>query len=185
MLLNRLVYTFWSSHCDIRPYTGWIISYNESTLAQVSVLNITPNGKEGSVWASGAGPAADASGNIYFLAANGTFDTTLDAQRFPSQGDYGNAFLKLSTTNNKLAVADYFNMSNTVAESNADEDLGSGGALVLPDMVGSTGATRHLAVGAGKDQNIYLVDRDNMGKFDPSTNNIYQETLRFTTYMQK
>jgi len=175
LLLNRLVYTFWSSHCDIRPYTGWIISYNESTLAQVSVLNITPNGKEGSVWASGAGPAADASGNIYFLAANGTFDTTLDAQRFPSQGDYGNAFLKLSTTNNKLAVADYFNMSNTVAESNADEDLGSGGALVLPDMVGSTGATRHLAVGAGKDQNIYVVDRDNMGKFDPSTNNIYQE----------
>jgi hypothetical protein len=175
LLLNGLVYTFWSSHCDIRPYTGWIISYNARTLAQVSVLNITPNGNEGAVWASGAGPAADASGNIYFLAANGTFDTMLNAQGFPALGDYGNAFVKLSTANNTLAVADYFNMSNTVAESNADLDLGSGGALVLPDMVDSRGVTRHLAVGAGKDQNIYLVDRDNMGKFDPNTNNIYQE----------
>jgi hypothetical protein len=177
LLLNGLVYTFWSSHCDIRPYTGWIISYSENTLAQVSVLNITPNGNEGSVWASGAGPAADASSNIYFLAANGTFDTTLNAQGFPSQGDYGNAFMKLSTTNGTLAVADYFNMSNTVAESNADEDLGSGGALVLPDMADSHGLTRHLAVGAGKDQKIYLVDRDNMGKFHPNTDNIYQELL--------
>ena len=175
LLLNGLVYTFWSSHCDFRPYTGWIISYNAGTLVRVSVLNITPNGSEASVWASGAGPAVDASGNIYFLAGNGSFDTTLNAQGFPSQGDYGNAFLKLSTTNNTLAVADYFNMFNTIAESTADLDLGSGGALVLPDMADSHGVTRHLAVGAGKDHNIYLVDRDNMGKFSPRTNNIYQE----------
>src|SRR5207247_2901817 len=86
-----------------------------------------------------------------------------------------NAFLKLSTVNNSLAVADYFNMFNTVSESNADLDLGSGGALVLPDMTDSLGATRHLAVGAGKDRHIYLVDRDNMGKFNASTNNLYQD----------
>lgn len=175
LIMNGQVYTSWSSHCDIRPYTAWIISYAETTLAQTSVLDITPNGSEGSVWQSGAGPAADTGGNIYFLTANGTFETTLNAQGFPSLGDYGNAFMKLSTTNNKLAVADYFNMSNTVAESNADEDLGSGGALVLPDMLDSGGATRHLAAGAGKDTNIYLVDRDNMGKFNSSANNIYQQ----------
>jgi len=175
LILNGQVYTSWSSHCDIRPYTAWIISYAEGTLAQTSVLDITPNGSEGSVWQSGAGIAADASGNIYFLTANGTFDTTLNAQGFPTLGDYGNAFMKLSTTSNILAVADYFNMSNTVSESNADADLGSGGALVLPDMIDSGGTTRHLAVGAGKDRNIYLVDRDNMGKFNPNTNNIYQQ----------
>src|SRR5581483_1005785 len=114
------------------------------------------NGSGASIWMAGAGPAADVNGNIYFLAANGTFDTALNAGGFPSLGDYGNAFVKLSTTGNKLAVIDYFNMSNTVAESNADLDLGSGGAVVLVDMTDSSGTIRHLGVGAGKDGHIYV-----------------------------
>jgi hypothetical protein len=175
LLMNGAVYTGWTSHCDIRPYTGWIMGFDQSTLAQVSVLNVTPNGNEGSVWMSGAGLAADSSGNIFLLDANGTFDSALDANGFPSQGDFGNAFLKISTANQGLAVADYFEMFNQGAENGSDEDLGSGGALVLPDVTDGSGQTRHLAVGAGKDSNIYLVDRDAMGKFNPNTNNIYQE----------
>jgi hypothetical protein len=175
LLLNGVVYTGWTSHCDIRPYTGWIMGFNQSTLAQVSVLNVTPNGNEGSVWMSGAGLAADTSGNIFLLDANGTFDSTLDANGFPVQGDFGNAFLKISTTNQRLAVADYFEMFNQSAENGSDEDLGSGGALVLPDLTDGTGQTRHLAVGAGKDSNIYVVDRDAMGKFNPNKNNVYQQ----------
>ena len=175
LLQNGVVYTAWTSHCDARPYTGWIMGFDQSTLAQVSVLNVTPNGNEGSVWMSGSGLAADTSGNIFLLDANGTFDTALDANGFPSQGDYGNAFLKISSANRQLAVADYFEMSNQGAENGSDEDLGSGGALVLPDLQDSSNQTRHLAVGAGKDANIYVVDRDAMGKFNPNTNNIYQE----------
>jgi hypothetical protein len=175
LLLNGVVYLGWSSHCDNDPYTGWLMGYNENTLAQTSVLNLTPNGSEGSIWQSGAGMAADSSGNIYFLDANGSFGTTLNASGNPANGDYGNAFMKVSTTGGKLAPADYFTMSNTVAESNRDEDLGSGGALLLPDETDASGTVRHLAVGAGKDANIYVVDRDNMGKFSSSGNNIYQE----------
>jgi hypothetical protein len=175
LLLNGVVYTSWGSHCDIRPYTGWMIGYDENTLAQVTVLNVTPNGNEGSFWMSGAGPAADANGNIFALDANGVFDSTLDSNGFPSHSDYGNAFLKISTTNNHLAVADYFEMKNQSSENAIDEDLGSGGALVLPDLVDASGETRHLAVGAGKDNCIYLVDRDSMGKFDAAANHVYQE----------
>jgi hypothetical protein len=175
LLLDGVVYTSWASHCDIPPYTGWVIGYSASTLAQTSVFNFTPNGSDGSVWMSGAGLAADSTSNIYFLAANGTFDTTLTTAGFPNRGDYGNAFMKLSTAGGSLAAADYFTMLNTVSESNADQDLGSGGALVLPDMLDSGGATRHLAVGAGKDNHIYLVDRDNMGKFNSSANGNYQD----------
>jgi hypothetical protein len=175
LLLNGVIYTAWSSHCDIRPYTGWLIGYDQNTLAQTSVLNVTPNGNEGSFWNSGAGPASDSGGNIIALQANGTFDTTLNAQGFPSQGNFGNSFLKISTTNRQLAVADYFAMFNVSSENSVDQDLGSGGALVLPDLKDSSGATRHLAVGAGKDANIYVVDRDNMGKFNPANNSqIYQ-----------
>jgi hypothetical protein len=175
LLLNGVIYTAWASHCDFTPYTGWIMGYNEQTLAQTAVLNVIPNGSEGAIWMAGDGLAADASNDIYFLDANGTFDTTLDSDGCPTNGDYGNAFIKLSTASNTLAVADYFNMSNTVAESDADTDLGSGGELVLPNMLDAQGNTRQLAVGAGKDQTIYLVDRTNMGKFNPTTNAIYQQ----------
>jgi predicted double-glycine peptidase len=178
LLLNGVVYTAWSSHCDDTPYTGWIIGYDETTLAQTSVLNITPNGTQGAIWMSGDGLAADSGTNIYFLAGNGTFDTSLNSSGFPANQDFGNAFMKLSTGGNVLAVADYFATYNTPSENNQDVDLGSGGALVLPDMTDSQGVTQHLAVGAGKDQNIYLVDRSNMGKFNSSNDNaIYQELV--------
>ena len=175
LLLNGVIYTSWGSHCDFNPYTAWIIGYNQTSLAQTSVLNLTPNGNEGSIWQSGGGLAADPQGNIYALMANGTFDTTLDTNGFPNKQDYGNGFVKVSTTGGILKVADYFNMSNTVSESGGDTDLGSGGAMVLPDQTYGTASTLNLAVGAGKDGNLYVVNRNNMGKFSSTANNVYQE----------
>ena len=174
LLLNGVVYTTWASHCDIRPYTGWIMGYDQTTLAQTTVLNVVPNGSEGAIWMADTGPAADSAGNIYLLDANGDFGTTLDASGFPSNGNYGNAFLKISTTGG-LSVADYFEMHNQQQENDSDADLGSGGALVLPDLTDGSGNVRHLAVGAGKDGHIYVVNRDAMGKFNASSNNIYQD----------
>jgi immunoglobulin I-set domain protein len=167
------IYTMWSSHCDIAPYTGWIVAYSSDTLAQSSVLNLVPNGNDGSVWMSGAAPAADAGGNIYMILANGDFDTTLNAQGFPTNGNCGNCFTKISSAA-PLQLLDYFTPLNTVSESDSDTDFGSGGPLLLPDVTDSTGKTRHIAVGSGKDGNIYVLDRDNMGKFNGHADNIYQ-----------
>jgi hypothetical protein len=184
LLMNGQIYLAWTSHCDQDPYTGWLMAYSETTLQQTSVFNLTPNGPStphfvdgaGAVWMAGAGLAGDAQGNIFFLDGNGYFDSTLSANGFPAQGDFGNAFMKVSTTGNVLAPADYFAAYNLQAESDADQDLGSGGVMLLPDQIDAKGNTRHLAVGAGKDTNIYVVDRDNMGKFNASSNNaIYQE----------
>lgn len=176
LLLRGQLYLAFTSHCDQGFYQGWVMAYSEATLQQTAALNLTPNGSEGSVWMSGAGLAADSGSNIYLLDANGTFDASLSSAGMPVNGDYGNTFLKLSTANGGLAVADYFASQNTVAESSADEDLGSGGALVLPDLTDASGQVHHLAVGAGKDATIYVVNRDAMGKFNPSSDSaIYQE----------
>jgi hypothetical protein len=165
LIANGIVYTTWGSHCDAAPYTGWIIGYNESTLAQTGVLNLTPNGSDGGIWMAGGGPAADAAGNIYLLMGNGTFDTTLSGG-FPQHGNYGNAFVKIQVSaTGALSVADYYTMSNTTSESNGDQDLGSGGVMLVPSS---------LAVGAGKDRNIYVVDQNNMGKFNPNSDSIHQ-----------
>jgi len=180
LLLNGVLYTTWTSHCDNAPYTGWVIAYNSSTLAQITggVLNVAANNAGGgpSIWMAGGGPAADSGGNIYVLTANGAFDTTLNASGFPSLGDYGNSFVKIANNGGTLSVADYFTMYNEVAESSSDTDLGSGGAMLLPDVTDSGGVTRHLVVGAGKDGNLYVVNRDSMGKFNPNNNSqIWQE----------
>jgi hypothetical protein len=182
LLSQGTIYTSWTSHCDAAPYTGWIIAYGQASLAQTAVLNVAPNGTGSgfasagpAIWMSGGGPAADAAGNVYLLTGNGAFETTLDGNGFPSGGDYGNSFLKLATSSGALAVVDYFAMYNEVSESTADLDLGSGGAMLLPDLTDSGGTVRHLMVGAGKDGNLYVVDRDSMGRFSVSGNNIWQE----------
>ncbi|HEY0342012.1 MAG TPA: immunoglobulin domain-containing protein, partial [Steroidobacteraceae bacterium] len=187
LLANGQIYTSWTSHCDFAPYSGWIIAFNQMTLAPSAVLNVGPNSGAAvangthfnmngpAIWMSGDGPGADAQGNVYLLTGNGLFEPTLDANGFPNMGDYGNSFLKISTTASSMKVADYFAMSSEVAESGGDIDLGSGGEMLLPDLTDSSGNVKHLVVGAGKDSNIYLVDRDSMGKFNASQNNIWQE----------
>lgn len=161
LLLNGVVYITWSSPCDQHPYHGWVIGYNESTLEQVYAFNTSPNGEADSIWGAGAGPAADSDGNIYFLTSNGDFNADSGG------GDYGIAMLKLSTANG-AQVADYFAPYNQSNLSLIDYDLASGNVLLLPDQ--SVGPT-HLAIGTGKEGTIYLVNRDNMGHFNPTDNN--------------
>jgi hypothetical protein len=181
LLNNGTIYTSWASHCDLGSYGGWIIAFSESSLAITGALNVAM-GASGSgyasqgpsIWMSGGGPAADASGNVYVLTANGRFETSLIGG-FPSGGDYGNSFVKISTSRATLAVADYFAMSGEVSESSNDTDLGSVGIMLLPDLTDANGIVRQLAVGAGKDGNLYVVDRNNMGKFTSVGNNIWQE----------
>ena len=178
LLLNGTLYTSWTSHCDQSPYYGWMIAYSASTLARGAVLNVAPNsgGAGPAIWMSGGGPAADSAGNIYLLTANGVFETTMDANGFPNKQDYGNSFLKISTAGGSLSIVDYFTMYNEVAESNGDQDLGSGGGMLLPDLMDSTNTVRHLMLGAGKDANIYVVNRDSMGKFNANGNSqIWQQ----------
>jgi hypothetical protein len=179
LLVNGVVYTAWSAHCNGRPNSSWVIGFDEHTLAQTNVIDLEPNGYFGSIWNSGGGPAADTNGNIYVVLGDGAFEDwegPLDANGFPVNQDYGNSLVKLSTSNNDLTVLDFFTMYNVIYEDDVDLDFGSGCALVLPDMTNAQGSTRQLVVAAGKDQNVYLANRSNLGKYNPANNNaLYQE----------
>jgi len=158
LLLNGVVYTGWTSHCDSRSYHGWIIAYDARSLQQVAVFNTTPNGYQGSIWMGGAAPAADAEGNIYAISGNGSFDADANGLNL------GDSFVKLSSP--ALNVIDYFTPFNQLYLDRADIDLGSSGAVLLPDLAGSLTHQR-LLVSAGKEGRIYLLDRDRMGRFNP------------------
>jgi uncharacterized protein (TIGR03437 family) len=157
LLLNGVVYAAFSSHCDSGTYHGWLMGYDAKTLAQVSVYNNTPNGNQGSFWEGGAAPAADANSNIYLVAGNGTFD-------YPSAGgDLGESYIKLASTQG-LTLVDYFAPFNFSALDDADLDVGSAGVALCGDEAGSA-SHPHLMVGAGKEGRIYVLDRDNLGKW--------------------
>jgi hypothetical protein len=186
-LANGNVYMAFGSHGDNTPYHGWVLGYNTQNLQLAAVFNATPNGSDGGIWQGGGKIDVDATGHLFFATGNGTFDTTLTAARFPSMGDYGDSIVKLAVDPSSsathpningwgLKVADYFTPFNQQDLSNSDHDLDSGGPLLLPNAVGSAGHP-HLLVTAGKEGTIYLIDRDNMGKFDPNSDHVVQKLV--------
>ncbi len=168
--------TSWSSHCDIRPYSGWMLSYDTAGGKQTGVVNFAPNGNANAPWNAGAGPAADGQGNVYIALGNGTLDTSFTPAGLPALGDYGNSLVKLAFGQNGLRPVDYWTMFNSNSESSVDADLGSGGTMLLPLQKDARGNTRNLMVAAGKDTNLYVLDQANLGKFNASSNStLYQQ----------
>ena len=162
LLLDGVIYIGFASVGDQGPYHGWLFGYDAKTLNQVRVFNATPNGYNGGIWMAGNGPAVDSQGYIYLATGNGTFDA--------SNGNYGDSIVKLWPSGSGFAVTDYFTPSDQGILVGVDGDLGSGGVVLLPDWAGST-AHPHLAVLVGKDATFYMVDRDNMGRY-----NAYNDT---------
>lgn len=158
LLANGNIYIAWASHGDNGAYHGWIMAYNASSLSQVGVLNLTPNGKDGGIWMGGAGPAADASGNVFVATGNGTNDVTGAAL------DFGDTYLKLNAL---VAPLDYFTPFDQSALNSGDLDLGSSGVVLLPDQ---SGTHPHVMIGSGKRGDVYVIDRDAMGGFHAGSN---------------
>ena len=183
-LVNGVVYVGFGSYSDHANYHGWLLGVNAQTMTTVAAFNTTPNGAAGAIWQSGGSIASDAAGNLYLSTGNGTFDGTLDGNGFPAQHDYGDCVLKLvvdptsSPTNQNangwgLKVADYFTPYNTQVLNAQDSDLGSSAPVLLPASAGSA-AHPHLLLAGSKDGTVFLLDRNNLGKFNPQADQIVQ-----------
>jgi hypothetical protein len=173
VLSKGVVYVAWASHEDHDPYHGWVIGFDALTLAPVAnaIFNSTPNQvgtlpySRGGVWMGGGAPAVDALGNLFFITGNGTFDANTGGS------NYGDSVVKLSTVSG-LSVADYFTPLDQASLDANDTDFGSGAATILVDQL--AGPVTHLVIGGGKQGNLFLLNRDNMGKFSGSTNNVIE-----------
>jgi autotransporter-associated beta strand protein len=204
-LVNGRVYAEWASHGDNGPYHGWVVVWDVTKLssqgmALAGVLCTDPNGGLGGIWGGGGGltfdPDISANGQpvFYFEVGNGAprgGDPTLDANGFPTDNNYYESLVKVetdpsstSTSPNSngwgLKIDDYFTPYNVNALDDADEDFGSGSPLVLPDSAGIPNHP-HLLVASGKEGKIYLLDRDNLGKFNHNDDNVLNSVYNSST----
>jgi hypothetical protein len=177
LLQNGVVYIALGSHGDNGPWHGWILSYSAASLAQISAFCTTPNGSGSGIWMSGAGLAGDVIdsvnkpyGRMFVATGNGSFDAT---PPYDNTMSYGDDIVRLDLSGGKLTPQDSFTPSNQATLSAADLDVASGGVLLLPDQ--TVGGHTHLLIQAGKEGKVYLVDRDNMGGFNASSDNLVQE----------
>jgi outer membrane protein assembly factor BamB len=171
LLVNGLIYIGWASHCDIGPYHGWVMSYDARTLKQNAVWNSTANAGLGGVWQGGGAPAADDDGNVYFATGNGGFDANTGGS------DFGDSVIKTGTPlNGQLPVLDYFTPHDEQFLDDLDLDLGSGGPMLLPTQRPGS-PHQHLLTVVGKGGVIYLIDRDNLGHFNPDNDDQIVQSL--------
>ena len=180
-LTNGVVYIAWASHGDNTPYNGWLIGFDAKTLAPIPsrIFCTTPDGSEGGIWQSGCGPAVDSAGNIYASSGNGDFNGNKEGR------NWSQTFLKFITSHG-LSTAksapgpdqtfDYFAPYNEKEMSDGDVDIGCGG-FILVDLPGN--AVPHLAIGNGKVGGFYVMNRDDMGKFDAKTDHVVQKFEKF------
>ena len=162
-LLNGIVYVTFSSHCDWGPYHGWILGYDAATLQQRVVYDATPNGYAGGMWESGTGMAADAAGNLYVVTGNGTVGDSADPT---SPTNRAESALKLTLAGSTLLVASYFTPYDYQYLNDYDLDYGSMGGLLIPN-------SGYYLTGA-KDGTLYLVNKDAMGGYSPSADQVQQ-----------
>jgi len=154
VLARGVIYLAWSSHSDRPPYQGWVIGYEAASLQQIpgAVFNTAPDGRQGGIW--GGALAVDANGDLFFSTGNGTF---------AAGQSYGDTVVRLSgLPDGKMTVTDAFTPFNQDMLSRTDRDLASGGTLLLPDQ---DGIYPHVLLTAGKEDRIYLIDRDDMGQY--------------------
>ena len=144
-------------HCN----HGWLFAYDKTSLQQKAIFNDTPDGAGGGLWNGGGAPAVEeTTGKVYIM-------TGVD-QDDPSSG-FNDSFLRL--TGDSLSQEDFFQPDDASYLALNDADLGSGSLVLMPDNPSST---PHEVIGGGKDGKVFVVNRNDMGSFSASTNNVIQ-----------
>jgi len=171
---NGNIYAGFGSYCDLvaSKTRGWVLGWTTGSLAALSNFELTNqigslSGSSASVdctwtgnhpcflssvWMSGYGLAGDSEGNVYFNTGNTAEGTYNDPQNI------GESVVQLPGS--LSGTLHLFTPHNHDTLDNQDNDLGSGGAMVLPDQPGNF---PHLLISDGKDGNLWVINRDNMG----------------------
>jgi len=177
LLLNGIVYVGFGSVSDEGAWHGWIFSYNGTNLQQIAIFCDSANDSGDGIWMAGAGLAGEVNdptkpyGRMFFATGNGSYTATIP---YSNTMSYGMSVVDLDLTNGVMTVQDEFTPFDWSLRNSQDGDLGAGGAVLLPTQNLASGKTLNPLVQIGKTGKIYILDRNNLGGFNPTTDQIVQ-----------
>jgi Ricin-type beta-trefoil lectin domain/Protein of unknown function (DUF1573)/Abnormal spindle-like microcephaly-assoc'd, ASPM-SPD-2-Hydin len=164
LLMGGSVYLGFASHCDRGPYVGYVAGVNTTLASHPVTLWSTESNlanDKGGIWQSGGGLVSDGPGRIFLATGNGVSPAPGPGTSPP--GTLAESVVRLAVgTNGVMTAKDYFSPANNANLDQNDTDLGSGAPAALPDDYG-TASHPHLLIQVGKDGNVFLLDRDNLG----------------------
>src|SRR5690349_3152800 len=111
------------------------------------------SGGGNAIW--GGALAASPSNQVFAVTGNGPFNTTVN--------DWNNSYLKLVPSGKTLKVLDYF--APHLLFNSSDVDLGTNTGIIIS----TSGQFPHELIGGDKTGTLYVVNRDNMGKFNSAS----------------
>jgi hypothetical protein len=155
LLSANTIYITWAGYCDMPPYNGWVLGYNATSLQREVTWCATIDGWAGGIWMSGGGISADDQGNIYACTGNGAVG---DSGIVSDVSNRGQSVLKLTRVDSTLHVASYFTPYNFQYLNDWDSDLGTCAVMLIPGT--------DMAITAGKEGYLYVLDKDSMGGID-------------------
>jgi iron transport multicopper oxidase len=171
LLLNGVVYAAFGGHCDIEPYTGWVVGV--STAARITTMWVSQqSGANGSgIWQSGGPLVADGPNRILLATGNGHLVPTGPTPGDRPPPDLSEAVVSLRVDpDGSLKADDFFTPYDAPELDVNDADFGSGGVVALPESYDDeplfgTASHPHLMLEEGKEGYVYLLDRDDLGGF--------------------
>ena len=154
---------------------GWILAYDKTSLAQEAIFNDTPDGAGGGYWSSGGAPAIDdATGYVYLMSGVDELVAGDPGTGDPVTNGYNDSIFQLDPTN--LTISSYFTPSDNFTLAEWDADLGSGSNILVPST-----ASLPVTLGGGKDGNVFVVNRNDMGGYNPGGTNSVVQQLQMCT----
>ena len=162
LLLDGNIYAGFASYCDAGPFDGYVAGISTTTHTITSLWTTaagTDNGWAG-IWQSGGGLVSDGQGRIFVATGNGNGTAPGPGPGKLPPGDLSESVIRLGVdSHGKITARDFFSPTNNASLDNGDLDIGSGGPLAIPKLVGG----KRLLVQVGKDGRVWLLDRDNLG----------------------
>ncbi len=171
LLANGNIYAGFGSFCDFSAdkSRGWLLGWQTGNLTPIGANQLldtqatSPNSFFlSAIWMSGYGPASDENGNIFFITGNSDYSGTT----YDGINNIQESVVKVSS--DVTRVVDLFTPKNQASLEQGDTDFGSGGLLVIPAQPGST---PNMAVALGKAGSMFLLNRDNLGGYNPNGTN--------------
>ena len=162
LLSNNTVYVGYTyvSNDGLTTEHGFVQAFEANDLSvRLASWESSPTTPHGGVWQAGRGLAADASGNLFVVTADGEWNGTTD---------YGNSVVKLAPST--LAVENYFTPSNWYPLFLGDTDLGANGATLIPNS--------DLAFTGGKQGVIYLMSQSSLGGIQTGAGNVPLQSIQ-------